>query len=166
MALQPERDVVSWLTERAESLAVAESLTGGQVAAQIVSVPGASAVLRGAVVAYQKSVKAHVLGVDPDVLEREGAVSEAVVRQMAEGVRHCLDGGAVATWGLATTGVAGPDPDPDTGALPGEVWIAVAGPSGTHAVHLALTGDREEIRRQASSQALDTLRDSIARSGE
>jgi nicotinamide-nucleotide amidase len=112
--------VVAILTRRGETLAVAESLTGGLVAAAITSVPGSSAVLRGAVVAYATDLKHVLLGVGTDLLAREGAVSPDVALEMAQGVARVLG----ATWGLATTGVAGPDPQ--DGHAVGEVWIAVS----------------------------------------
>jgi nicotinamide-nucleotide amidase len=115
-------EVVRALTARGETVAVAESLTGGLLGAAITSVPGASAVFRGGVLAYATELKASLLDVDPALLAREGAVHPDVAAQMAHGVATRLG----ATWGLATTGVAGPDPQ--DGHPVGEVFVAVAGP--------------------------------------
>lgn len=110
------------LAARGETLAVAESLTGGLVAAEITSVPGASRVFRGSVTAYATELKRDVLGVDGALLEERGAVDAEVARQMARGVREALG----ADWGIATTGVAGPEPQ--DGQPVGTVYVAVAGP--------------------------------------
>ena len=128
------------LRERGWSLATAESLTGGQLAATVVDVPGASRSMRGGVVAYATDVKRTVLGVDADLLEAHGAVHPEVARQMAERVRGVLG----ADVGLSTTGVAGPDQQ--DGFSPGTVHVAVATPRGTVVRTLALAGDRAAIR--------------------
>jgi nicotinamide-nucleotide amidase len=131
------------------TVAVAESLTGGLLAAAITSVPGASAVFRGSVTAYATEIKASVLGVDADLLAREGAVDAEVARQMAAGVRRLLG----ATVGLATTGVAGPTEQ--DGKPVGLVYIGCAGPdSEPIAEELRLSGDREAIRAQTVLRAL------------
>ncbi len=102
--------IVTRLAELEWTIAVAESLTGGLVCGQLVAVPGASAVVRGGVVAYATDVKQSLLRVDPLVLELGGAVQAKVARQMAEGVREVLGAaGARADVGVATTGIAGPD---------------------------------------------------------
>ncbi|QZN84508.1 CinA family protein [Cellulomonas sp. C5510] len=128
------------LRERGWTVAVAESLTGGLVAAELVEVPGASRSLRGGVVAYTTDVKGSVLGVDRELLAARGAVHPEVARQMAERVRPLLG----ADVGLATTGVAGPDPQ--DGFSPGTVHVAVSTPTGSVVRTLALAGDREAIR--------------------
>ncbi len=112
---------IAALTARGQTIAVAESLTGGLVAAALTAVPGASAVVRGGVVAYATDLKAELLGVPADLLERYGAVHPEVAAAMAAGVRDRLRAG----YGLATTGVAGPDPA--EGKPVGTVYIAVAG---------------------------------------
>jgi len=132
--------LLAGLRERGWTVATAESLTGGLVAATLVEVPGASRSLRGGVVAYATDVKASVLGVDAGLLAAHGAVHPEVARQMAERVRGVLG----ADVGLATTGVAGPDPQ--DGFSPGTVHVAVATPGGTVVRTLALTGDRASIR--------------------
>ena len=148
------RAVVERLRAAGETLAVAESLTGGLLAARLVDVPGASAVLRGAVVAYATDLKHTLLGVDAELLEREGAVHPDVAAQMAAGVRARLG----ATWGLATTGVAGPDPQ--DGRSPGTVYVALAGPSapdGAGGTALRLVGDRAQVRAATVDAALALL---------
>ena len=136
---------------RGLTVAVAESLTGGAVCAAIVSVPGASRVLRGGVVSYATDVKAALLGVDPGLLARRGAVDPEVAVAMASGVRRVC-GAAVA---VATTGVAGPDGQ--DGRVPGEVYVAVAGPAGADVEELRLPGDRCTVRANAVAAALDAL---------
>lgn len=103
------------------TIAVAESLTGGQLAAAFTAVPGASAVFRGSVTAYATDLKASVLGVDAVLLASSGAVHPEVARQMADGVRRVCR----ADLGLATTGVAGPEPQ--DGHPVGTVFVAVSG---------------------------------------
>ncbi|CAM5438970.1 CinA family protein OS=Streptomyces alboniger OX=132473 GN=CP975_26545 PE=4 SV=1 [Streptomyces alboniger] len=115
-------ELVRILAARGETLAVAESLTGGLVAAELTGVPGASKVFRGSVTAYATDLKRDVLGVDGALLDERGAVDAEVARQMARGVRAVLG----ADWGIATTGVAGPDPQ--DGQAVGTVFVAVAGP--------------------------------------
>jgi nicotinamide-nucleotide amidase len=129
-------------------LAVAESLTGGALAAAVVDVPGASTVLRGAVVAYATDLKHDLLGVDAALLAAEGAVHPEVARQMADGVRERLG----ATWGLATTGVAGPDPQ--DGVAPGTVYVAITGPRSERVERLLLPGGRGEVRAATVRRAL------------
>lgn len=147
-----ENEVVTLLTERGLTLATAESCTGGNVAARVVSVAGASACFRGSVVAYANDVKEKVLGVSGEDLERHGAVSEPVVRQMAEGARRLLG----ADYGVATSGVSGP-----TGGTPekpvGTVWIAVASPEGTVAERFVFSFTRERNIDKATMKALGML---------
>ena len=144
----PAAALLAALRDRGWTLAVAESLTGGLVAATVVEVPGASAVLRGAVVAYATDLKASVLGVDQELLAARGAVDPEVARQMAEGVRRQLR----ADVGLATTGVAGPDPQ--DGRPPGTVHVAVVTPRGSEVCSLVLSGDRAQIRAATVREAL------------
>ena len=127
---------------RGVTVAIAESLTGGQVSSTLVGVPGASHVLTGAVVAYATRVKAQVLGVDPTHLERTGPVDRDVALQMAYGVRR-LRG---ADLGLATTGVAGPGTA--DGHPAGTVHVAVVAPWGEAHCELHLSGERAQIRRR------------------
>ncbi|WP_199423785.1 CinA family protein [Actinotalea solisilvae] len=146
----PAAALVARLTATGATLAVAESLTGGALAAAVVDVPGASRCFRGGVVAYATDLKAALLGVAPDLLARVGAVHPEVAAAMAEGVRARLG----ATYGLATTGVAGPDPQ--DGHAPGTVFVAVAGPSGTDVASPPppVPGGRAAVRSGARDAAL------------
>lgn len=144
-------DVLRMLAERDQTLAVAESLTGGMVAAEITAVPGASRSFLGSVTAYATELKHRVLGVDAELLAAEGAVNAQVAAEMAAGVRRVLG----ASWGIATTGVAGPDPQ--DGQPVGTVYIAVAGPAGRKTALLRLNGSRTEIRRESVRTVLELL---------
>jgi nicotinamide-nucleotide amidase len=157
-------EVVRLLTVRGETLAVAESLTGGLVAAEITSVPGASKVFRGSVTAYATELKHTLLGVDADLLAAHGAVDPQVAARMAAGVRRALG----ADWGVATTGVAGPDPQ--DGQPVGTVFVAAEGPSGTvpgsacggKVEALRLNGGRAEIRMESVRSVLALLLTELA----
>jgi nicotinamide-nucleotide amidase len=149
-----ERVVGERLRERGLRIALAESCTGGMIAARLTDTPGSSAYLTGGVVAYSNEVKHRQLGVAPETLNALGAVSEAVASAMAEGVRERLR----ADIGLAVTGIAGPD-----GGTPekpvGTVCFAVAGP-GTYreTVTRRVPGDRDVIRQWSVMVALDLVR--------
>ena len=148
--------VVARLRARGWTLGVAESLTGGMLAAALISVPGASATVRGAIVAYATPLKHSLLGVDAALLEGYGAVHPEVARQMADGVRRAvMIDGRPAEVGIATTGIAGPD-SPD-GQPIGTVHIAVITPEDSRLVSLRLDGDRQTIRSESVGHALDTL---------
>jgi nicotinamide-nucleotide amidase len=139
--------------ERSATLATAESLTGGLVCAALVDVPGASDVVRGGVVAYTADTKVAVLGVSADLIDRHGTVHESVAEAMAAGARDLLG----ATYAVATTGVAGPDPS--EGRPVGTVHIAVAGPAEIAVRAYSFEGDRPSIRHQASHAAVRLLGD-------
>ncbi|WP_326739227.1 CinA family protein [Streptomyces sp. NBC_01022] len=144
--------VLRLLVSRGETLAVAESLTGGLVAAELTSVPGASQAFRGSVTAYATPLKSEVLGVDAELLAARGAVDAEVARQMAAGVRRALG----ADWGVATTGVAGPEPQ--DGQPVGTVFVAVCRPCDTGKVAaLRLNGGRADIRRESVRSVLELL---------
>lgn len=135
------------------SIGVAESLTGGLVVASLIDVPGASAIVRGGVVAYATDLKHALLGVDATLLATHGAVHPEVARQMAEGVRRTLGApGHDVQVGIATTGIAGPD-SPDHQPV-GTVHLAVSTPLGTRVESLQLTGTRDRIRTSAARHAL------------
>jgi nicotinamide-nucleotide amidase len=136
-------------------VAVAESLTGGLVAAAFTDVSGASLVLRGGVVAYATDVKARVLDVDEVLLARAGSVDAEVAEQMAAGVRSLMG----ATYGLSTTGVAGPDPVDDKAV--GTVYVAVVGPGASRVKALDLAGDRSGIRAQSVRAVLELLEEEL-----
>ncbi|WP_203582187.1 CinA family protein [Microbacterium hibisci] len=142
-ALLRALDVRGW------SVAAAESLTGGRVTAALVDVPGASARVRGGIVAYATELKTIALGVEADLLAARGAVDPTVAEQMAQGVRRVLR----ADVGLATTGVAGPDPQ--DGNPVGTVYIAVATPETAVVSALALSGTRDEIRTATVDRVLE-----------
>lgn len=149
------------LSEHGQTVAVAESLTGGMLCSTLVEVPGASAVVRGAVVAYATELKHRLLGVDAALLAANGPVDPDVAKQMAHGVREQLG----ADWGLSTTGVAGPLAQ--GGIAPGIVYVAVAGPLPgvdgitAKAVKLDLRGDRAAVRAATTARALDLLLTSV-----
>jgi nicotinamide-nucleotide amidase len=148
--------LVGELTRRGMTIAIAESLTGGLVVAELISVPGASAVVRGGVVAYATELKSSLLGVDAELLAAQSPIDPEVARQMAEGVRWRLGhDGVPADIGLATTGVAGPDPQ--DGHPVGEVWIGVAIADRSEARGLSLGGDRASIRSATVSESLTTV---------
>lgn len=148
--------VVAELRRRSLSIALAESLTGGLLVAELVGVPGASAVVRGGVVAYDTALKHTLLGVDASRLALYGAVDPDVARQMASGVRRRLAvDGLPADVGLSTTGVAGPDSQ--DGKPVGTVYIGMSIGSESHVLELALSGSRNEIRRAVVDAALEGL---------
>jgi nicotinamide-nucleotide amidase len=142
-----ESAVGSLLVAAGSTLAVAESLTGGLISSRIVAVPGASGWFRGGIVSYASDVKRDLLGVEDGPV-----VSEAAAMAMAVGVRDRLS----ADFGLAVTGVAGPDEQ--EGQPVGTVWVGLADASGASARRLALTGDRDQVRQITVISALDQLR--------
>lgn len=150
-------DAVDALRLAGQTVAIAESLTGGLLCASLVDVPGASDVLRGGVVAYSAGTKADVLGVEPDLIQRVGTVHPDVAAAMAEGAARVLG----ATWGVATTGVAGPEPS--EGKPVGTAHVAVAGPGGVTTLDLSFQGDRRLVREQTVDAALSLL---VGRLGE
>lgn len=147
------------LTDREETLAVAESLTGGLVGSRVTDVPGASAYFDRGFVTYAYDAKRELLGVSRESLDSEGAVSGIVAEEMAAGARDRAN----TTWAVSTTGIAGPDGG--TTAKPVglvHVGVAYAAPWGTEASFVQseqfhLDGDRAEVKRKAVAAALDTL---------
>lgn len=153
-------ELISELTRRGLTVGVAESLTGGLLIAEFVQVPGASAVIRGGVVAYDTRLKHSLLGVDAELLATHGAVHEQVAAEMAVGIRAATAvDGRPADIGLATTGVAGPDPQ--DGHPPGTVYIAAANDQGVRVRRLALAGSRDAIRRAVVSESLVQLKELV-----
>jgi nicotinamide-nucleotide amidase len=168
--------VLRALRERGQTLAVAESLTGGLLAATIVDVPGASDVFRGGLIVYATDLKVALAGVPPALLAAHGPVHADVAAALAAGARERC----AADWGLATTGVAGPNPQ--SGVPVGTVFLGLAGPAGAKRAagpasglpgaagphgqaevrRLALTGDRAEIRTATVAAALALLRSALA----
>lgn len=151
-------DVVGALRRHAATVAMAESLTGGMVCAELVTVAGASDVVRGGVVAYATDLKTQLLDVPAELVERVGTVDPEVARAMAEGARARLG----ATYGVATTGVAGPDPS--EGKRVGTVHIAIAGPDAVKVQGYAFAGDRAAVRRKAAEAALRLLGEQLGAS--
>ena len=140
--------LVQRLRERSWSIATGESLTAGLVSSTIASVPGCSAVFRGAVVAYAPEVKTEVLNVPVELL-RQGLVTEEVARALAQGARSRLG----ATVGIGTTGAAGPD---DHDGMPvGTACIAVCSPWGERVRTVRVTGDRSQVRHAVTQAAME-----------
>lgn len=144
-------DVVRVLRARGQTLAVAESLTGGLLAATLVEVPGVSAVFRGGFVVYATDLKHELAGVPVELLAERGPVDPDVARALAAGARERCG----ADWGLATTGVAGPDPQ--DGKAVGTVFVAVAGPGDSAVRELHVNGDRATVRATTVANALELL---------
>ncbi|MFV0427529.1 MAG: CinA family protein [Beutenbergiaceae bacterium] len=142
---------IAGLMATGRTIAVAESLTGGGLAAALVDVPGASAVVRGGVLAYQTELKARLLQVDPQLLAQEGAVDERVAVAMAWGVRQLMG----ADVGLATTGEAGPQAQSSRPV--GTVFIALADTAGVRTRNWQLAGSRTQIRTASVQLALALL---------
>jgi nicotinamide-nucleotide amidase len=149
--------VVGLLTRRHQTLAVAESCTGGRLASRITDVPGASAVFLGGFLTYANALKERAVGVPAAILATHGAVSEPTARAMAEGARARTG----ADFALAVTGIAGPGggtPDKPVGT----VFIALAGPHGTEVRQFLNACDRDTFKHMASQQALELLRQAVA----
>ncbi len=148
-----ENIIVRLLTEQKKTLALAESCTGGNLAHRITNVPGASAVFLGGVVSYANAAKTEFLGVRAETLAQHGAVSEAVAREMAAGVRERFS----SDFGLAVTGIAGPGggtPDKPVGT----VFIALASSSGIEVNRMLNPWDRATFKEVTATQALERLR--------
>jgi nicotinamide-nucleotide amidase len=144
------KTIVALLHEHNETVAVAESITAGGLGAAITHAPGASDVFLGGVIAYTNDVKTKFLGVDPALIEEFSVISEEVANAMAEGAREKFG----TTWGIATTGIAGPG---DYQAIPeGTVWVAIRGPIN-QSIQLQLDGGRDGIRTGAISSAIGTF---------
>lgn len=158
------RRVIAAASSRGLRIASAESLTGGMLAAALVDVPGASVAFSGGVIAYDTTLKHSLLGVNAALLAERGPVDPEVARQMARGARRaCAVGepeGSEPAWadiGIATTGVAGPEPDPQTGQEVGTVWIGVSSVRGERAVRLNFEGERNQVRSETVRAALEAL---------
>ena len=150
-------EIISELARRGLTIAVAESLTGGLLVAELVGVPGASAVVNGAVVAYNTALKHTLLGVDAALLLARGAVDADVAVAMADGVRRaCAVDGVPASIGLSTTGVAGPAPQGGTPV--GTVFIGLSTGAGTRVSDLTLGGSRNALRRRVVYESLVQLK--------
>lgn len=151
-----EKNVGLLLKSVGQTIATAESCTGGYIAHLITSVPGSSAYYQGSIISYANEVKIRELGVKPETLKMHGAVSEACVIEMAEGVKQKLG----TDYAIATSGIAGPDGG--TAEKPvGTVWIAISGPAGTHARCFQMGDHRERTIQRTAIQALDMLRKTL-----
>lgn len=151
--------VVERLRAAGTSIATAESLTGGLVCAALTSVPGASEVVCGGIASYTNELKSRVLGVPQWVLTEHGAVASQTALEMADGVRRLTGAGI----GVATTGVAGPEPS--EGKAVGTVFVAVTRESQREVRALSLHGSREQIRRQSVESALELVLDVLTGTG-
>lgn len=147
--------VVHRLAQRHETLATVESLTGGSLAASIVDIAGVSGIYRGGLVVYATELKGTLAGVPTDLLSERGPVDPDVAAALAEGGRQRCG----ADWGVATTGVAGPEPQ--DGKPVGLVYVAVAGPNGGEVRQLDLDGGRDHVRAAAVVEALRLLAERI-----
>lgn len=144
-------ETVYLLNRRGLTLSTAESLTGGKLAAAIVSVPGASAVFSGGVVSYTNDVKMKLLGVSPDTLEKHTAVSHETAREMAIGVRRACGTDV----GVSTTGSAGPDPC--DGVEPGRFFVGISVGDECESFEFFVESDREGVRAAAVEEALRAI---------
>lgn len=150
------RALVADLTVRKQSIATAESLTAGLLAATLAGVPGASEVLRGGLVTYTEHTKISLAGVAPQILDEVGPVAAPTARALAVGARQRCE----STWGVGLTGVAGPEPH--GGHEVGTVFLGLAGPVDTEVVELHLSGTRWDIRLAAVRQSISRLRALVA----
>ncbi len=159
------KEVLELLEKKNLKLAIAESLTGGLLCSELVSVPGASNVVLGSVVAYQTGLKSASLGVNPDLLAEQGAVDPEVAVQMAEGIRSRFSLQLLLATdkvlGVSTTGVAGPlEQD---GKPVGTVFIAVSGAKGVQVWEEHFTGDRASIRAKSVESAFSHIREYLTK---
>ncbi|KAG7293375.1 hypothetical protein NEMBOFW57_003423 [Staphylotrichum longicolle] len=170
-------DVIRLLRAANQTVGVAESLTAGLVMSALTSVPGASAAFRGGVVSYATPLKETLLGVDAELIAREGVIHPDVAAQMAEGARRATTPTATSleeeeavttttttttttTWGIGTTGVAGPDKQ--DGKPAGTVYIGIASPTGTKGLGpFMFPGSRERVREATVMEALARLREAL-----
>ncbi|MFM8447518.1 MAG: CinA family protein [Candidatus Nanopelagicaceae bacterium] len=147
---QQVEQIIAYLSERGETISVAESLTAGGLANMLTSASGSSAVFVGGITAYRNEVKSTMLEVDPKIISEFTVVSEEVADAMAEGARKVFG----TTWAISTTGAAGPDPL--EGHAPGAVWISIRGPIN-QALQLNFEGGREQVRNGTISTAIGTF---------
>jgi nicotinamide-nucleotide amidase len=146
----PAKSIIEILTSRGQTLAVAESLTGGGLGFALTQVPGASAVFLGGIISYTTEVKVRELGVGQSIVDQYKVVSEEVAIEMAEGAKNKF----ATTWAISTTGVAGPGDY--QGVREGTVWIAIRGPIN-QSLTLTLDGGRDGVRQGAISSAIGTF---------
>ena len=145
------QSAIKLLRKNKATLSVAESITGGGIGSELTSVAGSSEVFHGGVIAYSDEVKINELGVSKTLIKKLSAVSEEVAKEMAIGVRKKFK----TDFSIATTGVAGPGRA--YGQKAGTVWIAISSPNNTVAIQLALSGDRNSIRKATIESAFALL---------
>ena len=150
------RQAAAALDDADATVATAESLTGGLLGAALTSVPGVSRAYRGGLITYATDTKESLLGVPADTLRDDGAVAASTAAAMAQGARDRLS----ATYGVSTTGVAGPDSA--EGKPPGTVHVGVAGPNGARTSQHRMAGDRDQVRRSTCAAALALLLETLA----
>lgn len=161
LASDPTAELIAELVAQRLTIAVAESLTGGLLVAELVRIPGASQTVSGGVVAYDMELKHTLLGVDSSILNVHGPVHPDVAKQMAIGVRGHLEvAGKRADIGVSTTGVAGPESQ--GGLEPGTVFIGLSSINGARAIPLHLSGDRDAIRSETVARAIEAVRELIS----
>jgi nicotinamide-nucleotide amidase len=146
----PAQSIIEILTSRGQTLAVAESLTGGGLGFALTQIPGASAVFFGGIISYTTEVKVRELSVGQSIIDQYKVVSEEVAIEMAEGAKSKF----ATTWAISTTGVAGPGDY--QGVREGTVWIAIRGPIN-QTLTLTLDGGRDGVRQGAISSAIGTF---------
>lgn len=140
--------IADLLRSRDESLATAESITGGLIASAITDIAGASDIFRGGIIAYSNEVKMQELDITSDMIKKNGVVCESVAIAMAKSARKKFQ----STWAISSTGVAGPGPT--GGVAAGTVWIGIAGPDFEQGIAISITGTREIVRSGAVESAL------------
>ena len=143
--------VIDLLRERRQTISCAESITGGAITSELVSVSGASDVLLGSIVAYSKEIKISQLGLSAELIDDKGLVSKEVAIAMAKGARQRLG----SSWAISSTGSAGPTAL--DGSSPGEIWIAILGPDRQESVKFSINGARQEVISGAVESALTLL---------
>ncbi|MBF4633785.1 CinA family protein [Agreia pratensis] len=158
--LDETRVLIEEMARRSLTVAVAESLTGGLLVAELIRIPGASQVVRGGVVAYATDLKSSLLGVDSGILSARGPVDPEVAMQMAHGARRRLGREPdAASWGVSTTGVAGPGSQ--DGHPAGTVFLGFATDKGTLSRRLQLEGDRDSVRKQTVAAAIRLMLETL-----
>lgn len=153
-------ELIATLTSRGLTVAVAESLTGGGLTAELTRPAGASSAVLGGIVVYATELKSSLVGVDPALLEENGPVDPEVAAQLADGIRiRCAVAGSPADFGVSTTGVAGPASQ--GGRPPGTVFVAIAGPTRSRVIELHLSGTRDQVRQATVQRAVALLAEDV-----
>lgn len=148
--------IILRLTDQQQTISFAESCTGGRIAAAFTAISGASNVLNGSCVTYSNEIKHKWLGVENDILEAFGAVSQECVSQMLDGIRKM----AQSDYAIAVSGIAGPTGGTEVKPV-GTVYIGLLTPTNKEVVHCRFKGSREEIQEQSTSFAIGKLAQSL-----